>query len=64
MGKAVPQRKPQPKKSFEAEYDPVRECVILTVLDSDGMYPFLLRDPKAGTYKVIKTAAGKLKMDK
>ena len=52
----------QKPKSFEVEYSETLQAMVLCILDTDTMYPCYLKDPKAGLYKVIKTAKGKLHM--
>ena len=51
-------------KSFKTHYDENCGLIVLTVLDVEGMYPFLLRDPEVGTYKVTRTRKGGLHMTK
>ena len=58
-----PQKKQQPK-SFEVGFDELSSCIVLKIVDTKGMYPFLLQDPEAGVYKVIKTRSGGLQMVK
>jgi hypothetical protein len=51
------------KKSFEVRYNRIVRCMELYILDSDGMYPLLLRDPRASKiYCIERTKGGGLKM--
>lgn len=59
----VKERKQRPK-SFEPGFDRLSQRITLKILDPEGMYPFLLIDPKAGTYTIRKTRNGKLEMTK
>lgn len=56
--------KKQQPKSFEPGFDKLSQRITLKILDSEGMYPFLLVDPKVGTYTISKTKNGKLQMTK
>ena len=50
-------------KSFEVKYNKIVRCMELYILDSDGMYPFLVRDDRASkVYCVERTKGGGLKM--
>jgi hypothetical protein len=49
-------------KSFEISYDETQRCMILKILDKDGMYPCLWDDPDVGIRKIIKTSSGKVQM--
>ena len=57
-------KKRQAPKSFVWEYNKDLQVMVLRILDTDGMYPFCVKDPEAGTYKVIKTSKGNLHMVK
>jgi hypothetical protein len=57
-------KRKQPQKSYEMDYSPELEAMILKIFDADGMYPCYLRDPDAGLYKIIKTRSGGLQMCK
>lgn len=51
--KELQSKEGRPKKSFETRYDPIHQCILLKILDVEGMSPFfLLEHPKAGTYRV------------
>lgn len=50
-------------KSFETAVDRLSNRTVLKISD-ENMYPFLLVDPKAGTYTISKTKNGKLQMTK
>jgi len=57
-------RRNRAARSFEVEYDPNRERIILRILDAEGLYPFSLYDPEAGYYEIKKTRLGRLQMTK
>ena len=54
----------QVPKSYVPEYNETLQAMVFRILDTDGMYPCYFIDPDAGTYKIIKTDAGKLLMTK
>jgi hypothetical protein len=60
VGNAVGRTKAS--KSLELDYDHEFGCMILKILDAQGMYPLVLSDPEAGAYRIIKTSTGKLQM--
>ena len=52
-----------PKKSFEIKFNESIRCMELSILDSDGMFPLVLKDPMARKiYHIERTKAGGLKM--
>jgi hypothetical protein len=50
------------KKSFEISYDPVEKCIVIKVLDMEGMYPCRWHDPEGGIHTIIKKRSGKIQM--
>lgn len=57
------QLKPRDKaKSFEIDYNKTFECMTLEICDTEGMFPLVLLDPKAGKYKIARTKRGGLQM--
>ena len=57
-------KKQHPPKSYELEYNEEFQAMVLSVLDTEGMYPLYWRDPDAGTYRICKNQSGKLMMTK
>lgn len=51
-------------KSFLWEHDKTHQCMVLRILDTEGMYPLYLKDPDAGIYKIQKNRSGNLQMVK
>jgi hypothetical protein len=51
------------ERSFEVRFNKALRCMELCILDGDGMYPLVLRDPSATKlYCIEKTRGGGLKM--
>lgn len=57
-------KKRQAPKSYVPEYNEDLQAVVFSILDTDSMYPFYVKDPEAGIYKIIKTSKGNLQMGK
>ncbi|HDL07490.1 MAG TPA: hypothetical protein ENG35_01980 [Desulfobacteraceae bacterium] len=51
-------------KQYKIEVDDLSKNIVLRIRDTRGVYPILIQDPESGTYRVIKTKAGKLQMIK
>ena len=52
-----------PKKAFEIKFNESIRCMELSILDSDGMFPLVVKDPMARKiYHIDRTKAGGLKM--
>ena len=50
-------------KSFELRFNRNMRCMEICILDREGMYPLIVRDPKAEKlYCIEKTRKGGLKM--
>ena len=48
-----------PARSFETSYEPIQQCIVLDIVDVEGMSPFfLLRHPQHGSYRVNITKTG------
>ncbi len=64
MEKNYPNKKKKSSKSFILQYDNQLQAMVLTILDTGGMYPCYWRDPEAGLYKITKTENEKVIMSK
>lgn len=59
MERKVTREKRIPSKSFETEYDHIQRCIVLKILDVEGMSPFfLLKHPEFGVYRVCASRNG------
>jgi hypothetical protein len=63
LNKSIPKNQ-SPKKSYEFDYEPQFQAMVLRIIDTDGMFPLILIDPDNGPYKIHKTSTGKLQMVK
>jgi hypothetical protein len=57
-------KKREKPKSFEWKYDKTSECIVLEILDADGMFPLILKVPSAGPYRIKCSRSGGLQMTK
>ena len=54
---------PKKRRSFEIRFNNNLQCMEICILDSEGMYPLLVKDPRAEKlYCIEKTRKGGLKM--
>jgi desulfoferrodoxin (superoxide reductase-like protein) len=60
--KELTRKKEAARKPFEVAFSKGRESMVLKVVDPEAIYPLYLQDPEAGTYRIIKTASGKIQM--
>jgi hypothetical protein len=54
----------KPLGSYSFNYDKTLNAMVLVIVDSEGMFPFYLRDNESDLYKIMKTSKGKLQMIK
>jgi hypothetical protein len=54
---------PKKKRSFEIRFNNKMGCMEICILDREGMYPLIVKDPRAEKlYCIEKTRKGGLKM--
>lgn len=58
------EREKKSHKAYDVSFDRLQELQVFNIRDPENMYPFLIKDPQAGTYRVIKTRNGGLQMIK